>query len=185
VSAVAFTPGELHVTPAGELLREWVASELPARYRKLYDRILLMAGGKSNYLEDKIKNEVLGAVAFGAPANTYWGLWDGTALSDTAHGGTAGEVSGGSYDRVTMANNTTNFPTVTGTAKQNGVAVTWPQATADWNTGGAIEQLGVLDGNAKTSGDNLLIWVDFTVAKSVLNGDTAQIAINQFSWTED
>jgi len=185
LSELVLVPGRWHAADAAELLREWVASELPRRYGKLYDRILLMAGGKADYLEDKVVNEVLGAVAFGAPANTYWGLWNGTSLTDAFHGGTAGEVSGGSYARVTMANNTTNFPTVTGTPKKNGVAVAWPTASADWNGAGAIEQLGVLDGNAGTSADKGLLWCDFTVAKAVLLGDTASIAINDFSWTED
>lgn len=175
-------------TPAVELLRDVARYELPRRYRRAFDRILLMASGKSAYLAEKVKNEVLGATAFSTPANVYFGMWTTAAATnmDAYHGGTAGEVSGGSYDRVTKANNTTNFAAITGNnAKVNSNAITWPTATANWNSGSAIPQLGVFDGNAKTSGDNLLIWGDFTVAKSVLNGDTAQINTSGLSWTED
>lgn len=191
--AVILRPQMWHPTPAAELLREPVRDLrylLPAsraeQLRKLFDRILLMAGGKSDYLEDKIKNQVLGAVAFSAPATLYFGLW-GTAssISDASHGGTAGEVSGGSYDRSSKTNNTTNFASVTGTAKVNSNAITFPTASASWNAAANINQVGVLDGNLKTSGDNLLLWSDLTTPKPVLNGDTAQFNTGAFSWTED
>jgi len=193
MEAVTFRPVVLsvarwHVAPAGELCREWVADELPRRYRKLYDRILLMASGKSAYLSEKVKNEVLGAVAYGAPANVYFALWTTAAATDMDgyNGGTAGEVSGGSYDRVNKTNNTTNFASIVGdAAKVNSNAITFPTATADWNSGSTIPQMGVFDANAKTSGDNLLIWGDHTTAKSVLNGDTAQYNTSAVSWTEE
>lgn len=176
-----------HVTPAAEVLREWVHEELPRLHRKAFD-LLLMASGKSAYLSEKVKNEVLGATAFAAPANVYFALWTTAAATDmdAYHGGTAGEVSGGAYDRVTKANNTTNFAAITGdAAKVNSNAITWPTATANWNSGSVIPQLGVFDGNLKTSADNLLLWGDFTTAKAVLSGDTAQIATSSFSWTEE
>src|SRR5262245_29535561 len=105
------------VTPAAELLRESVR-EIGRDYAKIFDRILLMASGKSAYLSEKVKNEVLGATAFSAPATVYFGLWTTTAGTDmdAYHGGTAGEVSGGSYDRVSKTNNTTNFAAITGDA---------------------------------------------------------------------
>lgn len=188
MSDVILVPGSLRAAPAAELLRDVVRYELPRRYRRAFDTILLMASGKSAYLAEKVKNEVLGATAFSAPANVYFGLWTTAAATDmdAYHGGTAGEVSGGSYDRVTKANNTTNFAGITGdAAKVNSNAITWPTATANWNSSNVIPQLGVFDGNAKTSGDNLLIWGDFTTAKAVLNGDTAQINTSGLSWTEE
>jgi hypothetical protein len=178
--------------PAAELLREplkdaAIARVPLARLRREFDRILLMASGKSNYLEDKITNEVMGAVAFSAPANICFGLWTTAATTDqdASVGNTAGEVSGGSYDRVTKVNNTTNFASVTGTAKVNSNAIAFPAATADWNGGSTIPQVLVFDANTKTATDNLLVWGDLTVARSVLNGDTAQFATSAFSWTEN
>jgi hypothetical protein len=179
---------EWHPAPGIELLREWVEEELPRRYSKTFDRILLMASGKSAYLSEKVKNEVLGATAFSAPGTVYTALWTTAAATDMDgyHGGTAGEVSGGSYDRVSKTNNTTNFASISGdAAKVNSNAHTFPTATADWNSGSVIPQMGIFDGNAKTSGDNLLIWGDLTTAKSVLNGDTAQFNTSSISWSEE
>lgn len=146
------------------------------------------AGGKSSYLSEKIKDQVLGAEAFSAPTPVFFALWTTAAATDMDgyHGGTAGEVSGGSYDRVSKTNNTTNFASVTGdAAKVNSNAITFPTATANWNSGSNIPQMGVFDGNAKTSADNLLLWSDLTTAKPVLNGDTAQFNTSAFSWTEE
>jgi hypothetical protein len=149
--------------------------------------ILLMAGSKADYLETKIKNLILGAVAYTIPTPVFFGLW-GTAgsIADSFNGGTAGEVSGGSYDRVSMTNNTTNFPTVGDNVnKVNNVAMTFPTATANWNASANINQVGTLDANAKTSGDNGMFWGDLTTPKPVLNGDQAQFAIGAWAWSED
>lgn len=185
-------------TRAAEILRdqarEWIDDELQLlrRQRQQWDRawdhILLMASGKSAYLSEKVKNEVLGATAYSAPGTVYTALWTTAAATDmdAYHGGTAGEVSGGSYDRVSKTNNTTNFASITGdAAKVNSNAHTFPTASADWNSGSTIPQMGIFDGNAKTSADNLLIWGDLTTAKSVLNGDTAQFNTSAISWTEE
>jgi len=183
---VRFSVAEWHLGEAAELCRDW-SDEWPRWAKKVFDRILLMASGKSNYLNAAFRNEVLGAVAFGAPATAYFALWTTTAGTNMSAyvGNTAGEVSGGSYDRVAKTNNTTNFATIVGAAaKVNSNAITFTTATADWNSAATIPQMGVFDANAKTSGDNLLIWGDHTTAKSVLNGDTAQYNTSAVSWTE-
>jgi len=188
---VTFAPVRLYPGAAAELLREPLADadlpkEMLARLRKFYDRIL-MASGKSNYFSEKLRNEVLGAVAYAAPANIYFALWTtaaGTNMSAYT-GATAGEVTGGSYDRVAKANSPANFATIVGMApKVNTTAITWVTASANWNTSAVIPQLGVFDGNAKSAADNLLLWGDFTVAKAVLLGDTAQINAGAFSYTD-
>jgi len=188
MSVVTLEVREFHAAPAAELLREWVRWEMPRRYRKLYDHILLMASGKSASLSEKVKNEVLGAVAFTAPVTVFTALWTTAAGTDMDgyNGGTAGEVSGGSYDRVSKTNNVTNFASITGdAAKVNSNAHTFPTATANWNGGAVIPQMIMFDGNAKTSADLGLIWGDLTTAKSVLNGDTAQFNTSAISWTEE
>lgn len=178
--------------PAAELLREPLKDAdicaVPLRkLRELFD-VILMASGKSAYLAEKVKNEVLGAVAFAAPANIHFALWTTAAATDmdAYHGATAGEVSGGSYDRVAKTNNTTNFPTIVGdAAKVNNTAITFPTASANWNAAANIPQAIAFDGNLKTSADNGLMWGDLTIAKPVLNGDTASFAISAWSWTEE
>ena len=191
LTPVTFAPVNLRPGKAAELLREPLRdADLPReqlqRLRKFFDRVL-MASGKSNYFSEKLRNEILGAVAFAAPGNVYFGLWTtaaGTNLSAYT-GATAGEVSGGSYDRVTKANTPANFATIVGmAAKVNSTAITWVTATANWNASAVIPQLAVFDGNAKSAADNLLLWGDFTTAKAVLSGDTAQINIGAFSYTD-
>lgn len=157
------------------------------RIRENLDKLILMASGVSSYLSAAHRNEVFGAVAFAAPATDYFALWTTAAATDMDAyvGNTAGEVaSSGAYDRVAKTNNTTNFATITGdNAKVNTTAVTWVAASANWNAGAVIPQLGVFDGNLKTAADNLLVWADFAVAKSILSGDTAQINASAFSYT--
>lgn len=190
---VRFSVANIYLGPAAELLRaplkdaEMLRAPL-TKLRKAFDHILLMASGKGDYLNAGFRNEVLGATAFTAPSNVFFGMWTTAAATNlkTYVGNTAGEVaSSGSYDRVSKTNNTTNFPNASGSgALTNGTAITWTTATADWNSGSNIPQFIVFDGNAKTSGDHNLLWGDWTTAKSVLNGDTAQINASGFSWTE-
>lgn len=190
---VRFDVANLHATPAAELLRgplrdAEVARQKLKRLIRGFDHILLMASGKSAYASAYVKNNILGQVAMATWGTVYFGIWTtaaGTDL-DAYVGNTAGEVSGGSYDRVSKTNNTTNFATITGdAAKVNSNAITWTTASADWNSAATVKSLLAFDGNAKTGSDNLLIWGDFTVAKSVLNGDTAQINTSSLSYTDE
>lgn len=99
----------------------------------------------SNAEAGQILSKVFGGVNFSAEATWYVGL---------RAGGT--ELSGGSYARVSVTNNTTNFPTVATNIMVNGVAITFPQATGDWTTadevalyvassGGSPKYTGILD----------------------------------------
>ena len=196
MSTVTLQPARLHATQAAEILlpsardlfRFGMPRSIGRRWERIFDHILLMASGKSAYLSESVKNEVLGATAFAAPGTVYTALWTTTAGTDmdAYNGGTAGEVSGGSYDRVSKTNNGTNFAAISGdAAKVNSNAHTFPTATANWNSGSTIPQMGIFDGNAKSAADNLLIWGDLTTAKSVLNGDTAQFNASAISWTEE
>jgi len=135
-------------------------------------------GSKSNYLENEILDHVLGGGDYTRPATVYVGLWT-SALDDTSDGDTAGEVSGGSYARVSVTNNSTNWPAAANGAKSNGTAITFPQATGDWGT---VTYFAILD--AATSG-NVLYWGQLTSSKTIENGDTASFAIGDLDITED
>ena len=134
-----------------------------------------MAGSKSNALENEVLDSVLGGPARSLDATVYVALY--TAAPTDAGGGT--EVSGGSYARVSVTNNATNFPSAAASLKQNGTAIVFPQATADWGT---VVAFGIHD---HITNDSLLIWGDLTASKSVENGDTAQFNVNGISYTED
>jgi hypothetical protein len=93
----------------------------------------------------QILNKVFGGTNFSAEATWYVAL---------RAGGT--ELTGGSYARVAVTNNTTNFPNVANNIMVNGTAITFPQATADWtqadevalyttSSGGTAKYVGSLD----------------------------------------
>lgn len=86
----------------------------------------------------------------GAPGTVYFALF--TSAPSASGGGT--EVSGGSYARVAVAVNTTNFPAITvpGNAMTNGTAITFAKATAAWGT---ITYMGIYDA---ASAGNLMFF---------------------------
>ena len=134
-----------------------------------------MAGSFANFLEDELLDHVFGAAAYTAPATVYIALY--TAAPTDAGGGT--EVTGGSYVRLTVTNNATNFPASSGGAKSNGVDFTFATATANWGT---VVAFGIFD--AVTAG-NLLAWADLTVSKAVNSGDTAKFNTGDLDLTLD
>lgn len=132
-----------------------------------------MAGGKSDYLEKKILDLVLGATAFTAPGTVYVAL-STAAYTDSATGSSMSEVTGGSYARVAVTNNSTNWPAASGTnptVKSNAVTITFPQATAAWGT---VNSFYICD--ASTAG-NVLYGGDLSAGKVVGIGDTPSFAV--------
>jgi hypothetical protein len=137
-----------------------------------------MASGKSDYLEAALLNHLFGNVAYSVPSNYYFALFS-SAPTDTG-GGTEINTSNTGYARKLVANNTTNFPTITVTnSKTNGTSVDFPTATTSW---GSVVAFGIYD--ASTSG-NLLFWGDLTTARYVLVGDTPRFAAGALVITED
>ena len=134
-----------------------------------------MAGSKSDYLENKLLDHVLGGADYTRPATVYVALY--TVAPTDAGGGT--EVSGGAYARVTVTNNATNFPAASGGAKSNGTEIIFPEATASWGT---VVALAILDAAAA---GNFLYWADLTTSKAIASGDTAKFAVGDLDIAED
>lgn len=134
-----------------------------------------MAGSFSDYLEDALLDHVLGGGDYTRPGTVYVALY--TSAPTDSGGGT--EVTGGSYARVAVTNNGTNWPSASGGAKSNGTAITFPTATASW---GEIFAFGILD---DPSAGNLLAWGDLSASKTVGDGDTAEFAIGDLDLTLD
>lgn len=133
-------------------------------------------GSKSDFAENTVLNLFLGAGAYTPPATLYAALF--TVSPTDAGGGT--EVSGGSYARVAVTNNTTNWPAASGGSKSNGTQITFPTPTANWGT---IVAFGLFD--AATAG-NLLYWGAISPSKTVNNGDPAPyVAVGALTITED
>lgn len=108
-----------------------------------------MANNITTYLKHKFLDHLLGATVFTTPATIYVALFS-VRPNVAGTGGT--ELAGNGYARVAVTNNATSFPAASSGSKTNGITVTFPTATADWNT---IVAVCLMD--ASSSGNILLI----------------------------
>ncbi len=129
---------------------------------------------KSDYLENQLTDFVLRGQAFTPPTTVYVALL--TAAPNDAGGGT--EVAGGSYARVAVSCNMTEWAgtqgagtTVassgTGGTTSNNNAINFPAPTANW---GSVTHFALYDA---VSGGNLLYHAALGTAKTINNGDAA------------
>ncbi|NMC61668.1 MAG: hypothetical protein GYA55_00725 [SAR324 cluster bacterium] len=132
-------------------------------------------GAATNYLENKILDHILGNSAYSAPSKVYVGL--ATGVSEA--GVVTGEPSSGSYARVEVTNNATNFPNAVDGSKSNGTAITFPEATGSWGT---LTHVFISDAS---SGGNVLLYSELTVSKAVDTGDTVSFAIGSLTFNLD
>lgn len=121
----------------------------------------------SNYLGNKLLDAVLGDTPYDAPNTLYLALY--TAAPTPSTSGT--EVAGGSYARVAITNNATNFPNASGKTKNNALALTFATASANWGT---VVAVALCD--ASTAG-NILLFTTLTTPRTVNTGDTPNFAI--------
>lgn len=130
----------------------------------------------SDYLENKLIDQLFRAQAFSFPATLHVALLT-AAPSDTG-GGT--EVSGGSYARVAVTNSLVNWAgtqgagTTTASSGTSGTTsnnnnISFPSPTANW---GVVSHFAVYD--AASSG-NLLLWGALSANKTINNGDAAPV----------
>ena len=88
-------------------------------------------------------------------------------------------TSGTAYGRLEVVNNTDNWPTAVSGVKQNGLALTWSQATIAWGT---LNQFAIC--SESTSGE-ILFWGDITTPKAINVGDTASFSAGALTITEN
>lgn len=127
---------------------------------------------KSTAYANEILNYLFGS---GSPATLYIGLYTSAPNADGT-GGT--EVTGGSYARAAVTNNATNWPAAAGGVKQNGTAITFATASANW---GNVTSAGVF---AASSGGTPKYFGDLDTDRTVNNGDAFSFATSQFVITE-
>ncbi len=150
----------------------------------LFSTNVVHAQALSDYAENKYIDHLVRGTAFTAPATVYVGL--STAPCSDSSFGT--EVSGGSYARVSVTANTTNWAGTqsagsttassgTGGQTSNNIAVNFPTPSAGWGT---VTHWFLAD--ASTSG-NLLICAALTVSKTINSGDTVSFAIGALTVT--
>lgn len=85
---------------------------------------------KSNYLENKVLDHILGATVFTAPATVYVALFT-TDPTDAASGT---EVTGNNYARKSVVNNVANWPNASGGTKSNGAEILFATPSGSWGT---------------------------------------------------
>jgi hypothetical protein len=125
----------------------------------------------TNYSEPKVADNLLGDASITPPSTWYVALF--TVMPSAAGGGT--EVSGGSYARVAVTNNSTNFPATSGEIKSNGTDITFPTSTAAWGT---IVGIGFYDAS---TGGNLWLFGALTNPPTMASGDGFRIPAGQFT----
>jgi hypothetical protein len=134
-----------------------------------------MPGHFTTYTSNKVLDLLLGKQTLTAPTTYYVGLsrWQ----LDLA-GNPMNEPSGGSYARVAVTNNLTNFPAAVNGAKASGTAITFPAPTGDWDT-----VVCVFLSDAPTGG-NIWAKASLNTNRTILNGDAApKFEIGALSWS--
>lgn len=132
-------------------------------------------GSKSNYLENKVLDHVLGGADYARPGTLYVELY--TDVPSEAGVGT--EVTGGAYARASVLNNAANFPASVGSSKSNANAIAFPTATANWGT---VVGFAIFD---NASGGNCLFAGALAEAFNVNAGATFSFQAGQLVFTED
>lgn len=129
----------------------------------------------SDYLENKLIDWLYRGQAFTPPATRYFALLTASTDDD---GAPLTEVSGGSYARVAVTSNMTNWAgtqaagsttasTGTSGTTSNNAAITFPAPTANW---GQVTMIATFDAS---SGGNMLEYIALTTPKTINNGDPA------------
>ena len=138
----------------------------------------------SDYLENKLVDQIFRGQASTFPATLYVGLL--TAAPSDSGGGT--EVTGGSYARASVTASLANFAGTqsagsttassgTGGQTSNNAAITFATPSATWGT---VTHFGIYDA---ASGGNLLFWGALTISKTINQADTVTFPAASLSIT--
>jgi len=137
-----------------------------------------------NRTSQAMLNSLFGKTSnFGALA-TAPSIFIGLSSTTPAEDGTnVTEEGAGAYARVSTAAGDWNTATLADPSLiDNGNAITFPQATADWVSAGNLTHF--IANDASTAG-NMLFFGALGTAKPVLNGDTASFPAGDLNVTLD
>jgi hypothetical protein len=127
-------------------------------------------GSKSDYLENKLLDHVLGVAEYTRPATVYSALF--TAIPSDSSAGTEVTTATSGYTRLA-----TTFATAAAGAAYNTTAKTFATAAAGYTVVG----YAIMD--AATAG-NVLYWATVTTLPIAIN-DQATFAVSAIAVTED
>lgn len=131
-----------------------------------------MAGSISNAGELVCLDALLGN---GSPATVYIAAY--TVAPSDSGGGT--ECSLGSYARIAVTNNSTNWPAAADGSKSNGVQFDFPTAT------GAVGTIVAWGVHSHITNDALLVWADVDTEKTIADGDDYYVPVGGITVTLD
>lgn len=123
----------------------------------------------STYLSDKLLDDVFGNTAYSVPTT----MWCALYTSSPGIGGSANtnEATGTGYARVSITNNTTNWPNASAQAKANGTQISFPTPGAGgWGT---VTYVAIVDSASGVG--NVLVFGALTIAKTINQNDTVVI----------
>jgi len=125
-------------------------------------------GAFTNALKDDLIDQAFGQVAYTPETNLQIALT--TTVPTLATPGT--EVAGGSYARVSVANNKTTWTNASSGSLSNAIQIAFPTATASW---GNVQGVEIYD----NAGTTRLAFATLDTAKVIDTGDTASFAIGE------
>ena len=128
--------------------------------------------GASDYLENKVLDDVLPPQVAYTPTGSLWIELYTVAPTD-AGGGTP--VSGGGYVRFEVDGSTYNFTAAASGSRTANEDWTWSPATADW---GIVVAAALFD--ASVAG-NMIAWGSLPTAIQIDNGDTFELKAGKFT----
>lgn len=128
-----------------------------------------MSEAKSNYLEDKILDHVLGTTAYSQPTPRL-----ALFTSDPTDAGTGTELSGNGYARSAISFNAASSGSATG-------PTTAIEFTASGGNFGTVSHFGLYDA---ATGGNLLYYGALTTSKTVNDGDSIRFTADSITITE-
>lgn len=120
------------------------------------------------YSANRLLDYNFGGTSYSVPSNLFFGLSTTTINID---GTGATEPSGGSYARVSLANNKTNWGNASNASLTNSTSIQFAESTASWGT---ITYVFMSD--ASTSGN--IWWFDvLSPSRTVASATTVLFAI--------
>lgn len=130
-----------------------------------------MSGSKTAFLEAALLDFVLNGTSF-TPAGTLYAALSTAAFDTGADGSAMDEVTGGSYARVAITCNTTNWPSAAGSNPAqitNATNIGFPTATGDWGT---VLSIYLVDAS---SAGNAYYGADLAAAVAITTGSSLAI----------
>jgi hypothetical protein len=128
----------------------------------------------SDSLELALLDYAFGNIAFTPDATYHIGL-SGADPGET--GATNNEPSGGSYARVPVTNNSTNFPS--GNPKSNGTVITFPTPSANWLGGANLTYFTIWNHATLTTAANFKASGQLSVPQPAMTGNLVRFQVGQ------